>query len=382
MIDPYCVGKLKGKAYIITTVLEELDKHKYDNGEVGRNIREFARILDKNELLNIEFVNANDFFELGIDGMTNDDIIIDIASTKSAILVTNDILMSIKARTQGVKTQKYEEVSVLPSTCFNGLIDCRNQDLEVEANSKLFPNQFKLTDSGIFRQKNNKLKRLSKDKNIWGITHKNIEQKCAIDVLLDDDVKLVTITGIAGTGKTLISIACALEKAVTENKYKKILVSRPIIPMGNEIGFLPGDINDKLGPWMQPIFDNLDFLFNTQNDGEKNKDAYAELSHSGILKIEALTYIRGRSIPNQFIIIDEAQNLTKHEVKTIISRAGENTKIVLTGDIDQIDNPKLDSINNGLTYVIEKFKDQEIAAHIELSKGERSTLANIAAKIL
>jgi PhoH-like ATPase len=151
--------------------------------------------------------------------------------------------------------------------------------------------------------------------------------------------------------------------------------------MGNDIGYLPGNIDEKLGPWMQPIFDNIDFLFNISK-AEKSFDAYEDLANEGLLKIEALTYIRGRSIPDQYMIIDEAQNLSKHEVKTIISRAGEGTKIVLTGDPDQIDNPKLDSINNGLTYIIEKFKDQDIAAHIHLSKGERSELANIASDIL
>jgi len=199
--------------------------------------------------------------------------------------------------------------------------------------------------------------------------------------LLDDDIKLVTICGKAGTGKTLIAIACGLHATIEKNKYRRLLVSRPVVPMGNDIGYLPGDISEKLGPWMQPIFDNIDFLFNLDSS-KKEFDAYLELEQNGLLKIEALTYIRGRSIPEQYMIIDEAQNLTKHEVKTIISRAGEGTKIILTGDPDQIDNPRLDSINNGLTYVIEKFKDQKIAAHITFKKGERSELADIASEIL
>lgn len=380
MIDPHCVSKLGGTVYITMTVLEELDKHKTDNGEKGRNIREFARIIDKNDLKNIEFVdNEDDYID---NRYTNDDKIIHAAQDRNAILVTNDILMSIKARTVGIKTQRYEPVNIICDSVYTGLIDSRGSDLVSEKEIvNLYPNQYHLCKKGLFRQKGNTQKRVDKDKTVWGITHKNVEQKCVMDALLDDNIKLVTISGKAGTGKTLLAIACGLQKVVDEAKYRRLLVSRPIVPMGNDIGYLPGDINEKLGPWMQPIFDNIDFLFNT---GEKKKsfDAYMELENSGILKIEALTYIRGRSIPDQFIIIDEAQNLTKHEVKTIISRAGENTKIILTGDPDQIDNPKLDSINNGLSYVIERFKDQEIAAHIELTKGERSELADVATKIL
>ena len=372
MIDPYCVNKLGGKVYIPTTVLEELDKHKNDNGELGRNIREFARIIDKNDLKNIEFVDSD--YE---DYEKNDDKITNVASLNEAILVTNDILMSIKARAVGIKTQRYEPVNIICDTAYSGFVDSREQD----GYPDLYPNQYHLNKKGLFYQNGKGEKRLPKDKEIWGITHRNVEQKCAIHALLDDDVKLVTISGRAGTGKTLLAIACGLEKTIQENKYRRLLVSRPVIPMGNDIGYLPGNIDEKLGPWMQPIFDNIDFLFNIEKD-KKSFDAYEDLASEGLLKIEALTYIRGRSIPDQYMIIDEAQNLSKHEVKTIISRAGEGTKIVLTGDPDQIDNPKLDSVNNGLTYVIEKFKDQKIAAHVHLSKGERSELANIASEIL
>ena len=380
MIDPYCINKLKGTVYITTTVLEELDKHKNDNGEKGRNVREFARIIDKNELTNIEFFDLCD--ENRNEFETNDDKIIYAAYLKKAILVTNDILMGLKARTKGIKTQRYEPVNIVCDSAYTGLVDSRYKDISSEKEIvNLFPNQYHLTKKGLFYKKGNIQKRLSKDRDVWGISHKNVQQKCAIHALLNDDVKLVTISGKAGTGKTLLAIACGLEKVINENKYRRLLVSRPIVPMGNDIGYLPGDINEKLGPWMQPIFDNIDYLFNIEN-AKKRFDAYMELANEGILKVEALTYIRGRSIPDQFIIIDEAQNLSKHEIKTIISRAGENTKIVLTGDPDQIDNPRLDSINNGLTYVIEQFKDQKIAAHIELTKGERSELADIATEIL
>jgi PhoH-like ATPase len=374
MLDPYCIQKLSGVKVITHTVLEELDKHKTDNGEKGRNIREFARILDKNQIKDIEFFNYEEDFYYG-DNYTNDDKIIFAAEELGAILVTNDILMSIKARAVGLITQKYEPLSIVDDSVYSGLYDSRDKRLP----DSIYNNQYVLSNDGLFINKNNKLTRLPKDKVVWDITHKNVEQRCAIDALLDDDIKLVTLSGKAGTGKTLISIACGLEKVINDNKYKRLLVSRPVVPMGNDIGFLPGDIKEKLGPWMQPIFDNIDYLFNT-NKGKF--DAYLELESTGLLKVEALTYIRGRSIPDQFIIIDEAQNLTKHEVKTIISRAGEGTKIIMTGDPDQIDNPRLDSINNGFTYTIEKFKDEKIAAHIQLNKGERSELADIATKIL
>lgn len=376
MLDPRCLNKIGGTIYITTTVLGELDKHKTDNGEKGRNIREFARLIDKNDIQNIEFIdNEEDYHD---DRYTNDDKIIHVAEQKNAILVTNDILMGIKARAVGIKTQRYEPVNIIFDSAYTGIVDSRGKDFKAD----LYPNQFLLSDGGLFCKKGDSTKRLRKDNRVWGISHKNFEQKCAIHALLDDDIKLVTISGRAGTGKTLLAIACGLEKTISESKFQRLLVSRPVVPMGQDIGYLPGDINEKLGPWMQPIFDNIDFLFNIEGGKNKSFDAYLELANEGILKVEALTYIRGRSIPEHYIIIDEAQNLSKHEVKTIISRAGEGTKIVLTGDPDQIDNPKLDSINNGLTYVIEKFKDQKVAAHITLSKCERSELADVAAKIM
>jgi len=309
---------------------------------------------------------------------TNDDKIIQAAEKNKAILVTNDILMSIKARVVGIETQRYEPVNIINDSAYTGILDSRGK----EQHQELYPNQFLISDSGVFCRKGNSNKRLRKDKKVWNISHRNIEQKCAIEALLDDDIKLVTISGRAGTGKTLLAIACGLEKVINDNKFIRLLVSRPVVPMGQDIGYLPGDVNEKLGPWMQPIFDNIDYLFNIDDKQGKSFDAYLELANEGILKVEALTYIRGRSIPDHYIIIDEAQNLSKHEVKTIISRAGENTKIIMTGDPDQIDNPKLDSINNGLTYVIEKFKDQKVAAHISLSKCERSELADVAAEVL
>ncbi|MEW6756750.1 MAG: PhoH family protein, partial [Acidobacteriota bacterium] len=218
-------------------------------------------------------------------------------------------------------------------------------------------------------------------KPLWGISPRNKEQRFAFDLLLNDGIPLVTLVGKAGTGKTLLALAAGLHKVADQQQYQRLLVTRPIFPMGRDIGYLPGELEEKLKPWMQPIFDNLELLLNLSYSN-RGHDAYRELVDQRILQIEALTYIRGRSIPNQFLIVDEAQNLTPHEVKTIVTRAGEHTKIVLTGDPYQIDNPYIDSSSNGLTYVVERFKAQKEAGHITLSRGERSDLAEIAANVL
>jgi PhoH-like ATPase len=217
---------------------------------------------------------------------------------------------------------------------------------------------------------------------VWGIKPRNKEQHFALDLLLNDDVKLVTLVGKAGTGKTLLAIAAGLQKVTEEQVFSKLLVSRPIFPLGRDIGYLPGDIEDKLNPWMQPIYDNLELLLGLNKTDKKDGRSYAELVDLGFVEIEPLTYIRGRSLPNVYMIVDEAQNLTPHEVKTIITRAGEGTKIILTGDPYQIDHPYLDSSNNGLTTVAERFKQEAIAGHVILTKGERSPLAELATQIL
>ncbi len=217
---------------------------------------------------------------------------------------------------------------------------------------------------------------------VWGIRPRNMEQFFLLDLLLNDDIKMVTIVGKAGTGKTLLAIAAGLHKVTEEAVYQKLLVSRPIFPLGRDIGYLPGDVEQKLNPCMQPIFDNVEYLLNLSRADKKAGRGYHELVDLGIVEIEPLTYIRGRSIPNQFMIVDEAQNLTPHEVKTIITRAGDNTKIVLTGDPFQIDNPYVDSTNNGLVHVVNRFKAQKIAGHITVSKGERSVLAEQATNLL
>ena len=214
---------------------------------------------------------------------------------------------------------------------------------------------------------------------IWGVYPKNKEQSFALDALMDDNIMLVSLLGKAGTGKTLLALAVGLHKALEENSFQKLLVSRPVFPMGRDIGYLPGDIEQKLNPYMQPIFDSLDFLMGLD---KKASRITRDLMNQGVVSIEPLAYIRGRSIPQQYLVVDEAQNLSPHEVKTILTRAGQGTKVVLTGDGGQIDNPYVDSTNNGLAQSIEKFKTANLSAHITLEKGERSELAELSANIL
>ena len=255
---------------------------------------------------------------------------------------------------------------------------------------KLFQNHFillvssandKKTALARFYDYSKPLKRINGEfkKGIWGVKPRNKEQNFCLDLLMDPNVKVVTLVGKAGSGKTLLAIASGLAQVVEGDKrtiYKRLIVSRPIQPLGKDIGYLPGTMEEKMTPWLAPIQDNLRHLM--AND----KETLAMYMAQGTIEIEALTYIRGRSISNAYIIIDEAQNLTAHELKTIITRVGENTKVVLTGDIDQIDNVYVDETSNGLAYAVEKFKAHDISGHVTLVKGERSKVATLAAKIL
>lgn len=378
--DPNILKKLKGRVFVPSTVLSELDKHKGGHSEKARNIREFARYIEKNPK-KIWLHNSSEY-----PGTCDEQIItsaIKMGETFDVTLVTNDILMGIIARAFGVTIERHELIESSIDMPYKGVIsgqDAENDKTKLRKDKEL--NKYLALHDGIYRHTNDGLKKLPKDFQVWGISHKNLEQRCALDALLNNDIKLVTLTGRAGTGKTLMAILGGLHSVLDAQTHKRLLVARPAIAMGQELGYLPGSMEEKLAPWMQPIIDNIEFVFDQGTEGRRGKNAWQDMLGNDILKMESLGHIRGRSIPNEFMIIDEAQNLTRHEIKTIISRAGENTKIILTGDLQQIDNPKVDSISNGLAYVIDKFKDQDIAAHIHFSKCERSKLAELASELL
>jgi PhoH-like ATPase len=415
--------------FIPISVIEEIDTFKKGLSETGRHARQFSRILDdlrtRGSLSSgiTLFPDRSDSGKVfvSLQGDMNllpsyferkpDNLILSVglqlkkSSSMPVILITKDSNLRIKGDALGLSVEDYEADKVNIEELYTGIAE-----FEVAPNLvkqfmqfgslpmddyELSPNQYVIlrdeTDSlqfiyGKYDHVSGKLKNLSlggKD-HVWGIFPRNLEQNFALDLLLDDDVKLVTLVGTAGTGKTLLAIAAGLEKTTDESKYQKLLVSRPIFPLGRDLGFLPGTLEEKLNPWMQPIFDNLELLLGGATQGRQKRlsQSYHELINQGILEVEPLTYIRGRSIPNQYFIVDEAQNLTPHELKTILTRAGENTKIVLTGDPYQIDNPYVDAASNGLTYVVEKFKKEAIGGHISLVRGERSALATISASLL
>ena len=407
-------------------VIEELDQFKKDLSELGRNARMVARYLDSfraegslaegvplpnGGTIRVAFTE-HELPKSMADGQLMDNRILAVAidmkqkdPANPAFFITKDTNLRIRADALGLVAEDYDTERVEISDLYSGyteisvpaeLVDQMYKpgaEVEPPAGSALSPNEYVLlkdasnpshTAMGRVSAGKGKivpLMRTVKD-GVWGVRPRNMEQSYALDFLLNDEVKLVTIVGKAGTGKTLLAIAAGLQKTTEEAIYQKLLVSRPIFPLGRDIGYLPGDVEQKLNPWMQPIFDNVEFLMNLSRADKKAGRGYHELIDLGILEIEPLTYIRGRSIPNQFIIVDEAQNLTPHEVKTIITRVGDNTKIVLTGDPFQIDNPYVDSTNNGLVHVVNRFKAEKIAGHITMTKGERSVLAELAANLL
>lgn len=402
-------------------VIEEIDKLKR-NQTTAIQARQAARVLDdirKKGCLakGVELENKI-FFRVEIEnnlGYLPDILSKDVVDNRiiattlgiknknpnmRVILITKDINMRIKADSLGVEVQDYETDKIVYSSLDDGYteievpmeifqkfeksgkINVWELDKEYKFTENIFI-KFKYGDRSIYgRYNSGKIrKNLEGQISAWGARARNDEQEYAIELLMDENIKVVTLIGQAGTGKTLLAIAAGLEQVVERQKYKKLLIARPIIPMGKDLGYLPGSEDEKLRPWMQPIYDNIDFLAGEK--GEKTGEKVVEgLQSMGLLKVEALTYIRGRSIPNGFIIIDEAQNLTPLEVKTIITRAGENTKIVLTGDPYQIDSPYLDADTNGLTYLADKLKNEAIVGHITLKKGERSQIAELAAKLL
>jgi PhoH-like ATPase len=404
-------------------VLEELDKFKGANNELGQNSREVARALDrlraKGSLREgvatpqgglIQVVIAFDEVAGMLPGV-NDNRIIGCAHMlmregRHVLFISKDINARVKADALGIPSQDFENQKVnidelytgwaavkVPAAKLKALCGrdtARPTELAVELDGALNANQFVLVqdeqdedhsalfafdaDKGVLRHLDDEPPML------FGVGPRSPEQRMAFELLLDDRIKLVTLVGQAGTGKTLLALACGLAKVIHDERFKKLLVSRPIMPLGQDIGYLPGSKDDKLSHWMGPIFDNLHFLLASE---ERDPDEVIKrLIHEESITLEALTYIRGRSISKQYVIVDEAQNLTPHEIKTIISRAGQDTKIVLTGDPHQIDNPYLDSNSNGLTYVVERMRGQTIAGHVTLTKSERSELAGLAASML
>lgn len=405
-------------------VIEEIDTFKKDQSELGRNARMVARLLDQHRSGNGGLSTPQRMENGGTvrvvlpktsvknpsyDSRSMDQRILEVAlEVRDAepqhitTLVTKDVNMRIRGDALGLATVDFEPEKVSIEELYPGNRDLATDGTQIDrffaegtlapdAEPPLHANEYvTLKDEasgksalGRFDKAQQKLVGVKKlREGVWGIRPRNKEQHFALDLLLNDDVKLVTLVGKAGTGKTLLAIAAGLQKVAEEQVYSKLLVSRPIFPMGRDIGYLPGDIEEKLNPWMQPIYDNLEFLLGLNKTDKKEGRSYAELVDMGFVEIEPLTYIRGRSLPNVFMIVDEAQNLTPHEVKTIVTRAGEGTKIILTGDPYQIDHPYLDSSNNGLTTVAERFKFEALAGHMTLSKGERSPLAELATQIL
>jgi len=410
-------------------VIEEIDNFKRDLSTLGRNARQVSRILDEFRVQGklgegvpiapdkgrIKVLLADKKLPHGAgEGRTTDDKILAVALDllekdrgRPTVFVTKDTNLRIRADALGLHAEDYDvEGLAALDDLWSGVSDADvspEQVNEFYANGTLPwappegdpppPNAFV-----VLRDRSNpqhsavgkysaakqafvKLIQTPKE-GVWGIRPRNKEQSFTLDLLLNDEVRLVTIVGKAGTGKTLLAIAAGLQKTMEDGVYQKLLVSRPIFPLGRDIGYLPGSVEEKLNPWMQPIFDNVEYLMNLSRSEKKAGRGYHELLDLGILEIEPLTYIRGRSIPNQFIIVDEAQNLTPHEVKTIITRVGDGTKIVLTGDPYQIDNPYVDQTNNGLIHVVNRFRQERLAGHVTLSKGERSPLAELAANLL
>ena len=416
------------RVVIPIVVIEEIDQFKKGVDEKSRNARQIGRYLDalrssgslqegvKTEHGGIIQVTVNSEVTDAAAKLffmdRNDNLIIGTAlyfkekyPQSLVTLVSKDANVRIKADCVGINAENYETDNVKFDEYYTGW---RNEEVGGEVFAQLdekgylansfelqYPNQYlRITDSQD-HQRSKTLRYNAGHKSLYplkeyygqevfGIKARNYEQEMALDLLLDDSIRMVSLSGIAGTGKTLLAMAAGLQKVVEEEKYSRLVISRPISPIGKDLGYLPGTKADKFNPWMQPIYDNMDILLALHNEGgngkSKKKASLTDFMDYGFLELEPLTYIRGRSLPDQYIIIDEAQNLSPHEMKTIITRAGENTKLVLTGDPYQIDIPYLDSLSNGLSVAIEKLKHEALVGHITLEKGERSKLADMAAK--
>lgn len=425
LYDPQCIFSYPGaRIFIPIFVIEEIDRFKKEVSETGRNARYLTQVLDRFRLegsltegIKLEnkavlsvylprqrTLKLPDYIDLT---KSSNKVLVTALEIQESFrepitLVTNNTNLRIRCSAMGVRVSSYEDRMLDPETLYESI---RRKDLNeknwdrFDAEKKIrlneesfYPNQHILLQQAEDTTKS-QLCRYNHDKDalfpveplengVWNINARNLEQMAALDILMDPSIDIVILAGKAGTGKTMLALAAALEQMLMMDHYKKILVSRPIYPMGKDMGYLPGDINEKMAPWMQPIFDNLEFLMNASTGVSSKMRNAQQLMEKKLIELEALTYIRGRSIPNRFMIIDEAQNLTPHEIKTIITRVGDETKLVLTGDPQQIDNPYVDSASNGLSYVVEKLKPHSIAAHVHLLKGERSPLAELAANVL
>jgi len=432
--DPQAIFKFEDNNIIIPiVVLEELDRFKRNIDDLGRSSRQFGRIMDKlreqgalaegvpigkGGLIRIDLSGDETLLPRSLVGKRDDNLILATAyklhrdhPEVPTVFVTKDINLRLKADALGLKAVDYEtEGGVELEEMDPGFTKIKLDDEQferlveqghIEAKDGHTPNRLVMfsvdddpqkIDYGRFDAEQNQILRLPDySQGVYGIKPRNPEQYLSLELLLNPNYQLVALLGKAGTGKTLIGIASGLCQTLEDNLYQRLLVSRPVFPMGKELGFLPGDVEEKMHPWMQPIFDNLDFIFQAKKSPEEQgrkkgrelkTPAYQDLIDFGLIQIEPLTYIRGRSIPGQYIIVDEAQNLTPHEAKTIITRAGVGTKIVLTGDPYQIDNPYLDQSSNALAYLVGRLKGEPIFGHIFLQKGERSQLAELAAEKL
>ena len=408
-----------GNIVIPFKVLEEIDRHKKRQDGVGSNARHIIRIIDELReegslkdgiplengcsicVKNLDSFGAEIPSDLDTSDADNEIIAIALrekVNNPDTILVSRDINMRVKCDSLGLKTEDYVVGQIVQAkeNVYEGTLNeqvpdkvlesfYNGQGVQLDGDIKLYPNQFITLESDCNLKKTALVRNISEGqplqkvkefkKGIWGIKARNREQRFVLDLLMDKKIPIVTLIGKAGCGKTLCALASGLEQVVEKEQYARLIVTRPVQPMGRDIGYLPGTMEEKMRPWLLPIEDNLRHLVG-------DKHAFDMQLDRGVIEIEALTYIRGRSISDAYIIIDECQNTTVHEIKTILTRVGENTKIVLLGDIEQIDNIYIDETTNGLTYIIEKFKDHELAGHVTLRKGERSAVATLAAKVL
>lgn len=422
--DPDAIGKFRDNDVIIPlNVLEELDNMKRLSDELGKNARHVLRFIDSLKQRAAGDLHSGVKIENGIvvrvlvDMKPSEKTAFPLSPERNAnkillvayklremgdhvVIVSKDFVVRVKAEAIGLEAEDYENLKFSYDNIYRGYRKLEVPKREIDTFLKdgfltldipdLLPNEYCLLSSPEqssavckFNPATKRLEPLMKlAKDIWGIQPLNVEQKCALDLLLRDDIKLVTMIGPAGTGKTLLALAAGLRKVFDEGTYSRILVSRPIVPLGKDIGYLPGTKEEKLFHWMQPIYDNLEFLCQSTSGEVNGMETQKWILESKKIEMEAVTYIRGRSLPKMYMIIDEAQNLTPHEVKTIISRAGKGTKVVLTGDATQIDNPYLDKDSNALTFTVGKFKQFPIFGHVFLERTERSELAALAAEVL